>query len=1073
MFTHTIMLCAHTILVFSFEFSSLPVDLLAGSQKTAAKNCSELWTATHQFKPKILMKKCLLKLLVLLLASAPAVAQTVSGRVTNSADGSALPGVSVLVKGTNVGTTSDADGRYSINASEPTSILVFSFIGYATQEVQIGNRTTIDVNLEEDVTQLGEVVVTALGIERETKALGYSVTNVKGEEFTKAREINVANALVGKIAGVNSSAPSTGPGGSSRVTIRGNSSLNFDNQPLYVINGIQMNNDNLGSAGTWGGADMGDGISSINPDDIEDITVLKGGSAAALYGQRGRNGVILITTKSGKARQGLGIEFNSNTTFDKANNFTDWQTEYGQGTQGNKPVDVASAKNTAFSAWGPKLDGSSVPGFDGEDHPYSYVSKDNFKNFYQTGHTYTNTLSISGGSEAGSFRFSVGSLRNSSVYRNSEYNRTTANLDVNYKLSPKWSGKANLNYTKEDGNRSNLSDSPGNGNYAILFLPPNFDASLLAPGYDALTKREIEFNNTLFDTNPYFAANRFKNNTNKNRILSVGSLRYSPMDWLYVQARVANDFFAFNQESITPTGTAYRQGGGLDAQNTLTFNETNADILVGVNKDLNQDLSIGVTAGGNILKQESKNITLSAGNLAFPFLYNPSTAVSRNPNVSQPQKEVHSIYGAVELSYKDMLFLNLTDRNDWSSTLPAENNSYNYPSANLAFVFSEIVESSVVTFGKVRAGYAKVGGDAPAFYTKQYYSTNGAINGQPLGNLDNVIPNTKLEPLQVTELEIGTNLQFLDNRIFFDAAWYHKQTLNDIVRATVSQTSGFDVALVNVAKLENKGIELMIGGSPIKTADFTWTSTFNYTNNKSNIVALAEGQTENPVEGATSRTLRGNISNIVGEPFAQVMVYDYLRDDNGNLIVNASGFPQAAATPTAAGTGIHPITGGWNNDFKYKNLSLAFLIDFKSGAVIYSGTNSVATGAGLHKQTLVGREEGVTVTGVNEAGAPVTTVIPAQNYYGSLGAISKNFIQDADFVKLRSVSLTYNFPTKLLGGKVNALSLSLVGRNLFYISKKTDNIDPESNYTNGNGQGLEFAALPTVRTMGFNLNVKF
>jgi TonB-linked SusC/RagA family outer membrane protein len=1013
-----------------------------------------------------------LAVMLMLAMGATAQQRNVTGKVTDPS-GEGMPGVNLVVKGTSIGTATDANGSYSLNVPGDESVLVVSFIGYATQEVTVGSRTSIDVTLEVSAETLSEVVVTALGIERETKSLGYSVTNVKGEEFTKAREINIGNALVGKVAGVNSSAPASGPGGSSRVTIRGNSSLNFDNQPLYVINGIQMNNDNLGSAGTWGGADMGDGISGINPDDIEDITVLKGGAAAALYGQRGRNGVILITTKSGKARSGLGIEFNSNTTFDIANDFTEFQHEYGQGLQGNKPVDVLSAKNSAFSAWGPQLDGTDVVGFDGNLHPYSYVSGDNFKDFYQVGHTYTNTLSFSGGTDASAYRFSVGSLRNGSVYRNSEYNRTTANLDVNYKLSSKWSGKANINYTKESGNRSNLSDSPGNGNYAIMFLPPNFDASLLAPGYDVNTKKEIEFNSTLFDTNPYFAANRFKNNTTKNRVLAVGSIRYAPFEWLYIQGRVANDFFSFNQESITPTGTAYRPGGGLDAQNTTNFNETNSDILVGLTKDLNEDFSLSVSVGGNWMVQTSKKFTMNAGLLAFPFLYNPQTATQKTPDLTEPGKEIHSIYGSVELSYKDMLFLNVTDRNDWSSTLPEKNNSYNYPSANVSFLFSELLQSSVLNFGKLRVGYAKVGGDAPIFYTNQYYSATGSINGMPLGNQDNVISNKDIEPLQVTEIEVGANVQFLENRIFADVAYYHKKTLNDIVRATVSQTSGYDVAIVNVAELENKGIELMIGGSPIKTGYFKWTTTLNYANNMSNIISLAEGQTSNPIEGATSRTQRGFISNIIDKPFAQVMVYDYKRDGSGNLVVGPTGVPLAADVPVAAGTGIHPITGGWNNELSYKNLSLAFLIDFKSGAVIYSGTNSTATVSGLHEQTLAGREDGVIVTGVNEAGTPTTTTLPAQTYYSSLSAVSKLFVEDADFVKFRSISLTYNFPTNLFKGKISALSFSLVGRNLFYLSRKSDNIDPESNYANGNGQGLEFAALPTVKTYGFNINVKF
>jgi TonB-linked SusC/RagA family outer membrane protein len=1026
----------------------------------------KIWLKTFRtnshFKPKYLMKKCLLKLMFLLLASAPAVAQTVTGRVTNSADGMALPGVSVLVKGTTAGTTTDTDGKFSINA-DASSTLVFSFIGYATDEVAIGGKTTIEIALKEDITQLGEVVVTALGIEKDTKALGYSVTSVKGEEFTKAREINIANALVGKIAGVNSSAPLTGPGGSSRVTIRGNASLNGNNQPLYVVNGIQMNNENLGNATNWGGADMGDGISSINPDDIEDITVLKGGSASALYGQRGRNGVILITTKSGKGRKGLGVEFNSNSTIERIMDFTDFQHIYGQGTQGLKPTTDVASRNTTASAWGPKLDGSTYTFYDGSSKPYSYNSEDNMENFYQTGHTYTNTLGISGGNDAGAFRLSIGRLANTSVYPNSVYNRTTGNLDVNYKLSKKWTGAANLNYTKEDGNRSNLSDSPGNGNFAILFLPPNLDGEWLAPGYDPVSMDEVNWNTNAYATNPYFASNRFRNFTNKDRMMSVASIRYSPLDWLYVQARIANDYYSFRRKSITPTGTAYRRDGGLDALQTINFNEMNTDVLIGASKDLGENFSINATLGANLLQSATENLTVGATGLSFPFIYNPSTAAARTADLQEPTREVHSVYGALELGLKDMLFLNLTDRNDWSSTIPLDNNSYNYYSISGSFVFSELMESSFLNFGKIRAGFAGVGGDADPFKTRLYYGTNPSINGQAVGNIKNEIPNRFLEPLQVQELEIGLNAKLLENRVTLDVAWYDKNTLNDIVSATVSQTSGYDAKIVNVGKLQNTGIELLLGIIAVKTEKFSWTTSFNYTNNKNEVVALAEGQETMAV--AESRTQRGYINHVVGKPFSQVMVFDYAKDDAGNLILDGSGLPTASDKLTAMGTGVHPITGGWSNDITFGNFGVSFLIDFKSGGVIYSGTNAISYAAGLHQETLVGREEGVSVNG----GAVNT----AENYYNRLSTISALHVYNADFIKFRSMSITYSVPNKIFAGKVRDLSVSITGRNLFYIKKNTPNIDPEANYTNSNAQGLEYASLPPVRTLGLNLSAKF
>ena len=1000
--------------------------------------------------------------------------EIVTGRIINS-DGTPLQGVSVSVKGSSKGTTTNSRGEFSIDVNRG-DVLVISSIGYLPREITIGTDKTLNLTLESSSQTINEVVVTALGIRKESKRLGYSTGKVQGEELTQAREINLGNALVGKIAGVNSSGPLTGPGGSSRVTIRGNSSLRGDNQPLFVINGIPVSNENLGNATMWGGADMGDALSGLNPDDIDEMTVLKGGAAAALYGQRGKNGVIIITTKSGKGKKALGIEVNSNVQVDKIQDFLDFQKEYGQGTEGLKPANQSAASTTIYSAWGAKLDGSQVIGFDGKMYPYSDAG-DNLSRFYETGTTYNNTIALSGGSDAGNFRVSLGDLRNSSVYPNSKYRRHTANLDLSYKLSSQWSGQANIIFTKELGlNRPNLSDAVGNGNYGILFLPANVNANIFKPGYDALGN-EIQLNeNDPYTTNPYFAASRFENDTKKTRVMGVAAIRYSPLSWLYIQGRVTNDFFSFNRTSITPTGTAYLPGGSLDEESIRNFNELNADVLVGVNRNITPDFTLGATVGANILKQESKRLSTNAQNLAFPGLYTPGSAAVRSPSLSRPEKEVQSVYGSVELGYKNTFFLNITDRNDWSSTLPKENNSYNYPSVNASYIFSEHLKPAWMSFGKLRAGYAMVGGDAPVSATDLYYRTGDPINGILTGALDNTIPNKEIEPLKVTELEIGTELKFLKNRLSVDVAWYHKKTLNDIVEGTVSITSGYRSAVLNVGKLENKGIELTLGGSPIQTRNFKWTSTFNFANNKNKVVELAEGQKSMEVSndfGGASRTQRAYIQHIVGKPYSQVMVFDYLRDDKGALILTASGYPQSGDL-VPGGTGVHPITGGWSNQITYKNFALDFLIDFKFGAVMHSGTNYFAYNSGFHKITLNNRGvDSVTVTGVTSGGAAQTVKISGQDYYSALADISINNIYDADFIKFRSLSVTYNIPASKLRNKIQGISISVVGRNLFYFQRKTDNIDPEANFQNGVGQGLEYAGLPSVRSLGLNVNVKF
>jgi TonB-linked SusC/RagA family outer membrane protein len=994
--------------------------------------------------------------------------EIIKGRVV-STDGNALQGVSIEIKGSGRGTTTNLRGEFSIDAKRG-DVLVISYIGYQTQEVTVSESNSVTITLVSLNQPMTEVVVTALGIRKESRRLGYAVTKVDGEEFTKSREINIGNALTGKVAGVNSGGPLTGPGGSSRVLIRGINSLTGDNQPLYVVNGIPLNNSNFGNAGMWGGADLGEGLTSINPDDIEDITVLKGGAAAALYGQSAKNGVIMITTKSGRGKKGTTVELNSNLSVESIHNYLDFQNVYGQGTLGAKPVDATSALNTGLSSWGAKLDGMQVPIFNGTPKPYSYQGN-NLKRFYQTGTTFTNTLAFTGNSDAGNYRLSFGDLRNNSIYRDSRFIRNTVNFDVNYKLSAKWTGQANILYAKEIGkNRTNLSDAPGNGNYAILLLPPNVNANYLAPGYDA-NGNEIQFSSDAFTTNPYFAAAKFRNDTKKDRIFTVASLRYSPFDWLYLQARVGNDYYAFNAFQITPTGTAYRPAGSLDNDLTWLYNQLNTDVLVGVRKNITHDILVNITAGANLLKERSKINTINASGLAFPYLYNPGAATTRGANTSTPRKDVRSIYGSAELSYKNSIFLNVTDRNDWSSTIPIKNNSYNYPSVNASYIFSENFKAPWLSYGKVRIGYAQIGADAAPFQTALYYSTNGAINGQPLGNLGTVIPNNKLEPLQIKEFEVGTQWSLFKNRLNADLAWYDKKTLNDIVQGSVSTTSGYASAIVNVGKVENKGVEVAVGGTPIKMNHFQWATSFNFAHNSNKVVELAKDQSF--MDLSESRTTRGFIQHRIGMPAYQVMVFDYKRDAKGSLVLNASGFPQSADNLTAAGTSIHPNVGGWSNTLTYKNFTLDFLIDFKSGAVIYSGTNARAYADGLQKATLVGRESGIQLQGVDGSGNPLSATISAQNYYGALSSISMVQTYKSDFIKFRSFSLTYNVPVKILKNRVQGVSLSLVGRNLFYIKKSTPNIDPEANYSNGFSYGLEYASLPSTKSFGFNVNVKF
>lgn len=1025
------------------------------------------------------MKKCILKLLVLLLASAPAFAQTVSGRVTNSADGQGLPGVSVLVKGTTVGTTTDSDGKFSISA-DANSTLVFSFIGFASQEVAVGNRTSLDVSLEEDISQLGEVVVTALGIEKDTKSLGYSVTTVDGSSLTKAREVNVANSLVGRVAGVNVSQVAGGPGSSSNVIIRGVGSLTGQG-PLYVINGVPMDNTQRGAAGMWGGADLGDGIGNINPDDIEDITVLKGATASALYGSRAAGGVIQITTKSGKGTKGLGVELNSNYTFDRAVDLRDFQDVYGHGTNGQKPTDQATAFGTGAS-WGGLLDGSNVVQRDGVARPY-VAQEDNYKNFYNSGHTFTNTISLMSGGEKGSFRLSGSTLRNESIVPNSGLDRNSFNLNIEHKITSKLSASIVSNYTYEKGkNRPTLSDSPGNANFGVNFLPTSYDVSTLAPGYDPITNAEMQVTGAnAYYTNPWFAANRFINNTKRNRTINVGTLRYNINEWLMIQGRLADDRMFDEQINVTPSGTAYNAAGGYTEVHS-NRSETNADILLTADQEITSDISVSAALGGNVRYNKFSGVTDGGNTFIIPLLYTLNNLANRNPGgAAYTETETRSLYASAEFSFKDFWFVNGSVRQDWFSAL--DGRGILYPSAGTSFVFTELAELPVISFGKVRASWAQSTSDptALAYRTNLYYDFVGTIGGFPQGNISNAAtPNLNLLPNSMTEVEFGLDLRFLNDRIGLDFAYYNRQVTDEPIDASISQASGYPLATLNLGAFENKGIELLLTGTPIKTRDFNWDISFNFTKNNNKILELAPGLEVLPIAGGESRSQNGYVAHEVGYAASQIRAFEQARTPDGQLIF-ANGLPVRGELKSF-GSGIHSTFGGINNDFTFKGVNLSFLIDFKMDGKLFSATDYYAYIFGLHKNTLEFRGEEVVGEGVMNVGTAAEPnyvpndvgVLPQNWYAAQANNVSSQFVYDASFVKLRQIIVGYNFPSNLFTGTpIQSINLSFVARNVAILKKNTPNHDPETNINGSIAQGLELAGVPTTRNFGFSLNVKF
>ena len=995
----------------------------------------------------------------------------VTGRITDD-KGSPLQGVSITLKGTNKGTTTNANGEFSIDAKRG-DVLLISYVGFAEQAITIGADDKLAIALTPGSQQLTEVVVTALGIKKERKALGYSVTEVKGSDLTQARETNVANSLIGRVAGVNVNSVAGGPGASTSVIIRGISSLSGDNQPLYVINGVPMTNalaegnDQKNTQGQYyNSVDYGDGIQNINPDDIESISVLKGAAASALYGSRAKAGVILITTKSGSGKGTL--ELNSNFTGDQVIDVTDWQYIYGNGANGIKPTTAAAAYDAGNSSWGAKLDGSNVVQFDGVSRPYS-AQQGNIGRFYRTGSTLTNTVSFGKAFEGGAVRFSASNLYNTAVIPNSGLNRNNFNFSSNFAINKHLTVDVKANYVIDKAhNRPILADGAGNANFQAMFLPTSLNINTLKPG----TKPdgdELLFTNNNYATNPWFAAYNFINNTTRNRLISIGSARYTFDNGFFVQARAGRDFYDDRYTGVVPNGAGYYAQAPFNIKEIFNrVYELNVDVLAGKTFRISQDFSLTANAGANLMKARSEGTTEEGTDFAVPYVYTILNAKNKTIRYTDFRQEVHSVYATLDLDYKGFLFLNASGRNDWFSTLaPSSDLDVFYPSINTSFLFTEFVKPSWLNYGKLRLGWANVGQATRPYQTLLNYGLfPQQLNGLPLGNITNTsIPNSKLRPSSASEIEIGAELGFWGSRLTMDVAWYNKKSKNEIFESPASNTSGYTGVILNIGELRNKGFEFLVTGKPLaKGSAVSWTTSVNGSINNNEVVALTEGQAE--LAAGTSRTGVGFTRHIVGMPANQIMAFDYQYDGAGKIVLGANGVP-ARGDLKPWGSAYSKYTMGWNNEFSFKNFTLGFLIDGKFGGKVFSATDYYGYFFGLHKGTLPGRE----ANNFNpDPNAPPTT---AQAYYTELaGNVSKLFVYDADFIKFRQFTLGYTLPAKWFNNKIKGASISLVGRNLFILMKKTDNIDPEASYS-GYTQGLELGGVPPVRSYGVNLNVKF
>ncbi|WP_229201477.1 SusC/RagA family TonB-linked outer membrane protein [Arcicella aurantiaca] len=1001
---------------------------------------------------------------------------SIRGKVSDEA-GAPLYGVNVALQGTTKGTVSNDKGEYSIDA-KAGDIISFSYVGFGVKKVTVGSLSVINVALSPENNALNEVVVTALGISKEARKVGYAVTTVGGEQMTKARETNVAYSMAGRVAGLNISGTNGGSGSSARILLRGMASFTASS-PLIVMNGVPIDNTQRGSAGEWGGADNGDGISNLNPDDIESMSVLKGASASALYGARAANGVILITTKSGKKGK-MSIDYNLNAVTDQAINFTDYQYVYGQGLNGKRPTNTTSALNSGMLSWGEKLDGASTIQFDGKSYAYSAV-KDNIKNFYRSGSSLTNSISISNGNDNGAFRLSIANLSNNSILRNSGLDRKTFNFTGSQKFGDKLKVDLMFNYVDElNQNKPQLSDGPMNANN-INFLATNLDQNVLNPGFDATTENgnETQYNDDIYVTNPWFVVNRYRNDVKRKRMISAITAKYDFTKNIYSQIRLGYDQLNDGIFKITPTGTAYSNGqkGGFDELSTASTSELNADAIIGGNFNLVKDISVDVLGGVAIRKNKYDRMAIGGGPFVIPFFYSPLNVLSFNRSYDYNEKQTNSAYYSVDFNYKNQLILSTTGRYDAFSTLPVNNYGIFTPSVSLSYDFTELANSSKLSYGKLRASYAVVSGEpASPYSTSQYYSVGSAIQGTTTGSFSSTLPNLFLKPYTLSEFEIGTELKFYQNRLGLDLAYFNRKTNNEIINGSLSEATGFSNQQIGTGSTQNSGLEALITGIPVSTGKLKWSTSLNFTFISNKIVEInGSGSDQQQLGLGTYRPLNANTALIKGLPGPQIMAYDYVYK-NGKIVVDASGIPVQAAERTPMGSVLPKFYGGFNNEFTYKNFNFSFLIDYRFGNKVLSATNYYTIFRGLNQMTLAGRETGVVANGVTADGSANTVNVPAQTYYQNLARrISALNVMDGSFIKLRQVTLGYTINPKIFGNTpIKAVEVSLVCRNLFTFLKYTDNIDPEAGFSPIlSYAGIEGNSLPSTRTYGFNLNVKF
>ncbi|WP_069659457.1 SusC/RagA family TonB-linked outer membrane protein [Arcticibacter eurypsychrophilus] len=1029
-------------------------------------------------------------LLSILLCQLNAQSSKVEGVVLSKSDGLTIPGVSVSIKGKPIALQTDANGKFSVNAAV-NDLLVFSSIGYNPQEVLVkAHSSNLKIVLEDAQNFLNEVVVTALNISKEKKSLGYSIQEVKGAQIAEARENNFIKALSGKIAGVQVT-NSQGNMGSARIIIRGETSIAGNNQPLFVVDGVPVDNSQQGTGGT---RDWANAIADINSEDIESVSVLKGPNAAALYGSRAAAGVILIKTKTGKGKQGIGITINSNNTFDQIALLPTYQNIYGQGADGNfsfKDGKGGGVNDGVDESWGPKMDGRLIPQFNSNGVPVPFIPHpDNVKSFFKTGYSLNNGVAIANSSDNLDYRFSYNNSDQSGITPNTAVGKNSFSLNTSYKITPELTLTANANYVRT--NTDNLPSAVFRSNgYMLQFtwFGRQVDVSQLKK-YKDDQGNNINWNNSYY-ANPYFIAYENTVTQLRDRLIGNVGLNYKITKNLIANFRTGNDYYTDRRKIRIAYGTSGTPNGSYE-EDAYTVNENNTEFTLNFNKKLSGDFALDILGGGNIRSQSFQRNNQKAPRLAIPDVYTLTN--SRDALISSGTStslKNYSLFSSAQLGFRNYAFLNLTARNDWSSTLPIDHLSYFYPSVNASLVLTDAlnIQSNILTYAKIRGGWSKVGKDTDPYNLIDAYGFSAPFNGNPQLTSNGIKKNPDLKPETTTSSELGTELGFFKNRLKLDFSYYDINSSDQILSIDVSPTTGYNKQLVNAGKINNKGVELQVGINPIKTKDFSWDIDFNFSRNRSKVVELDKAGFLTSYTIGTSGTAQ--VLATVGQPYGTLFGTAYLKDANGNTVVNADGTPATDPSYHILGKYTPDWLGGITNRFGYKDFDLSFLIDVRHGGEIYSSTNATGKYTGILESTLQGRDaehggltyttddrithdDGIIVDGVTASGQKNTQIVSAQSYYKALYSINESNTYDASYVKLREVKLGYALPKKLIS-KVGlyGATFSLVGRNLWIIHKNAPNIDPETASSAGNFQGVESLTLPTTRSFGFNLNLKF